>query len=152
MLAHFGQAIRPEPRPLPSAEVAALEALLSRRRQLLDILTMETNRLQACPDEAVLEDLQAHVSWLSERLAGLEKALKEAIQNSPVWRENEELLRSVPGLGPVASQTLLAGLPELGAVSGRQAAALAGLAPYDDDSGPRRGVRHVRGGRCTWRR
>jgi transposase len=151
VLAHFGEAIRPEPRPLPAPEVAALEALLSRRRQLLDMLTMETNRLGVCRDEAVRADLQAHVSWLSERLAGSEKALKEAIAASPVWRENEDLLRSVPGLGPVASRTLMAGMPELGKVSGKQAAALAGLAPFDDDSGPRRGVRHVRGGRAEVR-
>jgi transposase len=150
VLAHFGQAIRPAPRPLPAPEVAALDALLARRRQLLDMLTMETNRLGICRDEAVRKDLQAHVAWLSERVAGSEKALKEAIAASPVWREKEGLLRGVPGLGPVASQTLLAGLPELGAVSGRQAA-LAGLAPYDDDSGPRRGVRHVRGGRAEVR-
>jgi transposase len=151
VLAHFGQAIRPTPRPLPAPEVAALDALLTRRRQLVDMLTMETNRLHACRDEAVRPDLQAHVSWLSERLAFSEKALQEAIKASPVWRENEELLRSVPGLGPVASQTLLAGMPELGKISGRRAAALAGLAPFDDDSGPRRGVRHVRGGRAEVR-
>lgn len=151
VLAHFGQAVRPEPRPLPVPEVAALDALLARRRQLLDMLTMETNRLGNCKGEAVRADLQAHVAWLSERLAGSEKALKEAIAASPAWRENEDLLRSVPGLGPVASRTLMAAMPELGKVSGRQAAALAGLAPFDDDSGQRRGTRHVRGGRAEVR-
>jgi transposase len=151
VLAHFGQAVRPEPRPLPAPEVAALEALLARRRQLLDMLTMETNRLGNCKDGAVVADLQAHVAWLSERLGASEKALKEAIAASAVWRENEDLLRSVPGLGPVASRTLMAAMPELGKVSGRQAAALAGLAPFDDDSGPRRGTRHVRGGRAEVR-
>jgi transposase len=77
--------------------------------------------------------------------------LAAAIQASPVWREKEDLLRSIPGIGPVASRTLLAGLPELGRVTGRQAAALAGLAPFDDDSGQRRGLRHVRGGRAEVR-
>jgi transposase len=151
VLAHFGEAVRPQPRPLPAPEVAALDALLSRRRQLLDMLTMETNRLGACRDEAVRKDLQAHVAWLSERLSGAEKALKEAIQASAVWRENEALLTSVPGLGPVSSRTLLAAMPELGRLSGKQAAALAGLAPFDDDSGKRRGQRHVRGGRSEVR-
>lgn len=151
VLAHFAQAVRPEPRPLPAPEVAALDALLARRRQLLGMLTMETNRLGACRDEAVRKDLQAHVAWLSERLGGSEKALKGLIQASPVWREKEDLLRSVPGLGPVSSRTLLAAMPELGKLSGRQAAALVGLAPFDDDSGSRRGSRHVRGGRADVR-
>jgi transposase len=151
VLAHFGEAVRPEPRPLPAPEVAALDALLTRRRQLLDMLTMGTNRLHACRDGAVGADLEAHVAWLSGRLGASEKALKEAIAASPVWRESEELLSSVPGLGPVASRTLLAGMPELGGLTGRQAAALAGLAPLDDDSGGRRGARHVRGGRAEVR-
>jgi transposase len=151
VLAHFGEAVRPQPRALPAPEVAALDALLGRRRQLLDMLTMETNRLGSCRDEAVRADLRAHVSWLQERLGGTERALKEAIQASAAWREKEDLLRSIPGIGPVASRTLLAAMPELGAVSGRQAAALAGLAPYDDDSGKRRGQRRVRGGRAEVR-
>lgn len=151
VLAHFAQAVRPQPRPLPAPEVAALDALLARRRQLLDMLTMETNRLGSCRDESVRKDLQAHVAWLSERLGGSEKALRGLICASAVWREKEDLLRSVPGLGPVSSRTLLAGMPELGAISGKQAAALAGLAPFDDDSGARRGSRHVRGGRSDVR-
>jgi transposase len=150
-LAHFAQAVRPEPRPLPAPEVSALEALLARRRQLLDMLTMETNRLGACRDESVRQDVQAHVSWLQGRLGCSEKALRELIQASAVWREKENLLRSVPGIGPVSSRTLLAAMPELGSLSGKQAAALAGLAPYDDDSGQRRGTRHVRGGRSDVR-
>jgi transposase len=151
VLAHFGEALRPEPRPLPAPEVAALEALLARRRQLLGMLTMETNRLGGCRDGAVRADIEANVAWLGERLAALEKALAEAIKASCVWREKEELLRSIPGVGPVASRTLLAGMPELGGISGKQAAALAGLAPYDDDSGKRRGQRRVRGGRSEVR-
>lgn len=151
VLAHFAEAVRPQARQLPAPEVASLEALLARRRQLLDMLTMETNRLGACRDEAVREDLRAHVAWLQGRLGGSEQALQEAIQASAAWREKEDLLRSVPGLGPVASRTLLAAMPELGRLSGKQAAALAGLAPYDDDSGGRRGARHVRGGRSQVR-
>ena len=151
VLAHFAQAVRPEPRQLPAPEAVSLDALLARRRQLLDMLTMETNRLGSCRDDAVRADLQAHVAWLSGRLAASEKALAEAIQASPVWREKEDLLRGVPGLGPVTSRTLLAAMPELGGLSGKQAAALAGLAPFDDDSGSRRGSRRVRGGRADVR-
>jgi transposase len=151
VLAHFADAIRPPVRPLPAAEVVALDALLARRRQLLDMLTMERNRLPLCRDGRVRSDLEAHIGWLAERLGNAEKQLQAAIESSPVWRAKEELLRSIKGLGPVASRTLLAGLPELGRLSGRQAAALAGLAPYDDDSGKRRGRRHVRGGRADVR-
>jgi transposase len=150
-LAHFAEAIRPEPRPLPDAQARSLDALLARRRQLLDMLTMERNRLGACADAAVGADLQAHVGWLLERLAGCEKGLAAAVKACPAWREKENLLRSIPGIGPVASRTLLAALPELGTLPNRKAAALAGLAPFDDDSGTRRGTRHIRGGRADVR-
>jgi transposase len=112
---------------------------------------MERNRLGLCRDGQVKADLEAHIAWLQERLNNSDKALKEAVQASPVWREKDDLLRSIPGIGPVASRTLLAGLPELGELTGRQAAALAGLAPYDDDSGKRQGQRYVRGGRSDVR-
>jgi transposase len=151
VLAHFADSVRPTPRPLPEAEVIALDALLARRRQLLGMLTMERNRLGACRDAVVRADLEAHVRWLEERVNDSDKALKAAIQASPVWRESDELLRGIPGIGPVASRTLLGALPELGRVSGRQAAALAGLAPYDDDSGTRKGQRFVKGGRADVR-
>jgi transposase len=151
VLAHFAEAIRPQPRPLPGAQVRALDALLSRRRQLLEMLTMEQNRLGSCADAVVRADLRAHLAWLSERLGGVEKELKAAVQASPAWHAKEDLLRSIKGIGPVASRTLLAALPELGTLSNRRAAALAGLAPYDDDSGQRRGQRHVRGGRAEVR-
>jgi transposase len=151
VLAHFAEALRPRPRPLPEAEVAALDALLARRRQLLGMLTMERNRLGTCRAGSVKADLEAHIAWLEERLRNSEKELKAAVQASPVWREKDDLLRSIPGVGPVAARTLLAGLPELGRLSGRQAAALAGLAPFDDDSGKRQGQRYVKGGRADVR-
>jgi transposase len=151
VLAHFAEAVKPQPRPLPAPEVAALEALLSRRRQLLDMQTMERNRLGACRDGAVRADIEAHLAWLAGRLSDSDAALERAVRASAAWREKEDLLRGVPGLGPVTARTLLAGMPELGSVSGRQAAALAGLAPFDDDSGRRRGARHVRGGRAEVR-
>lgn len=151
VLAHFAQAIRPEPRPLPDAQARSLEALLARRRQLLEMLTMERNRLGTCVDGTVRADLQAHIAWLYERLGQADKDLKAAVQASPAWRDKEDLLRSIPGIGPVASRTLLAALPELGTLTNKEAAALAGLAPFADDSGTRRGGRHVRGGRADVR-
>jgi transposase len=151
VLAHFAAAIRPAARPVPEADARALDALLSRRRQLLEMLVMERNRLGACADEAVRSDIRAHVDWLAERLKRAEKELAAAVERSEVWRAQDELLRGIPGIGPVASRTLLAALPELGTLSGKKAAALAGLAPYDDDSGRRRGVRRVAGGRAEVR-
>jgi transposase len=151
VLAHFAQAIRPQVRPLPDASVRSLQALLTRRRQLLGMLTMEQNRLGSCADAVVRADLQAHIRWLAERSEQTEKALQEAIEGSPAWLAKVELLQSIRGIGPVASRTLLAALPELGTLSNKEAAALAGLAPYADDSGKRRGVRHVWGGRAAVR-
>jgi len=151
ILAHFAQAIRPHVRPVPDPDVRSLQALLTRRRQLLEMLTMEQNRLGSCADTAVQTDLQAHITWLSERVKQADKELQQAIERSPVWRAKEDLLRSIPGIGPVSSRTLLAALPELGTLSNREAAALAGLAPYDDDSGRRHGPRRIQGGRAAVR-
>ena len=150
-LAHFAEALRPEARPLPDAHQQALDALLSRRRQLIEMLTMERNRLGGCADRRVTTDLKAHLDWLQRRLDRANKALAEAVQASPVWRVKDDLLRSIPGIGPVASLTLRAALPELGAVTGKQAAALVGVAPLNDDSGKRRGYRRVAGGRADVR-
>jgi transposase len=151
VLAHFAQAIRPPSRPLPDAESRSLQALLTRRRQLLEMLTMEQNRLGSCADACVRADLQTHSAWLSERLAGADQGIQEAIERSPAWLAKEDLLRSIPGIGRVSSRTLLAALPELGTLCNREAAALAGLAPFADDSGRRRGTRHVQGGRSAVR-
>jgi transposase len=150
-LAHFAQAVRPPVRPLPDADTRALEALLGRRRQLLEMLTMERNRLGGCGDARVRADLWAHVAWLERRLARADAELAAAVRASPLWRERDQLLRGLPGVGPVTSLTLLAGLPELGAVGNRAAAALAGLAPFAADSGGRRGRRRVAGGRAAVR-
>ena len=151
-LAHFAEAIRPEARPLPSAEVQALDALLSRRQQLLGIRVMETNRLGACSDPTVRAGLERHIAWLETEAAAADRLLAEAVQASPAWKERDELLQSIPGLGPVTSLTLLAALPELGHLDGGKLSALVGLAPFADDSGTRRGGRHVRGGRAVVRR
>jgi transposase len=151
VLAHFAQAIRPQARPLPDTQTRSLQAMLTRRRQLLEMRTMESNRLGSCQDAAVRADLQAHLAWLETRLQQVEKELQQAIEASPAWLAKEDLLRSIPGIGRVSCRTLLAALPELGTLSNREAAALAGLAPYADDSGSRRGPRRVSGGRIAVR-
>jgi transposase len=152
VLAHFAEAVRPEARPLPSAEVRALDALLSRRQQLLEMQVMESNRLGSCADPAVRAGLERHLAWLKAEVADADRSLAEAVKVSPAWRQRDELLRSIPGLGPVSSLTLLAALPELGALEGGKLSALVGLAPFADDSGTHRGARHVRGGRAAVRR
>jgi transposase len=151
-LAHVAEAIRPEARPLPSDETRALDALLSRRQQLLGMRLMEANRLGSCADPTVRAGLERHVAWLEAEAAGADRQLAEAVKASPAWKERDELLRSIPGLGPVASTTLLAALPELGRLDGGKLSALVGLAPFADDSGIRHGGRHVRGGRAVVRR
>jgi transposase len=150
-LAHFAEALRPQARPLPDTQQQALDALLSRRRQLIEMLTMERNRLGGCVDRRVTTDLTAHIAWLERRLGRADEDLAKAVHASPLWRAKDDLLRSIPGIGPVASLTLLAALPELGTVSNKQAAALVGVAPLDDDSGKRRGYRRVCGGRADVR-
>jgi transposase len=151
VLVEFGEAMRPEPRPLPDEMTREIDALLDRRRQLLGIRTMEVNRLSSTVPARVRRDLEAHVKWLDKHIAELEKQLEDRIRSSPIWREKEQLLRSIPGIGPVASRTLLAALPELGHLDRRQVAALVGLAPMADDSGQRKGVRRIQGGRSSVR-
>jgi transposase len=151
-LADFAEAIRPEARPLPSAEVQAPDALLSRRQQLLGMRLMESNRLGSCSDPTVRAGLERHIAWLLAEATAADHLLAEAVKASPAWKERDELLRSIPGVGPVASTTLLAALPELGRLDGGELSAPVGLAPFADDSGTRRGGRHVRGGRAAVRR
>jgi transposase len=151
-LAHFAEAIRPAPRAPDDPAARALDALLGRRDQLLGMRTMETNRLAACPDQVVREDIRRHLAWLKAEIAEADRRLTAAIRESPLWREKDEPLRSIPGLGPIASATLLAAVPELGAIDSGKLSALAGLAPFNDDSGRRSGARHIRGGRADVRR
>lgn len=151
-LAHFAEVVRPEPRPLGSAEQRALDALLTRRAQLVEMRVMESNRLAGVADPAVRAGIGRHLAWLDAELSEAERQLDEAVRASPAWRERDELLRGIPGIGPVTSRTLLAALPELGATGGGRLAALVGLAPYADDSGTLRGPRHIRGGRADVRR
>ena len=146
-LAHFAEAVRPTPRPLPDAPADELRALRARRRQLVTMRTAEQNRLGSAPPRRQT-DLQAHITWLNERLARLDDDLDTTLRASPVWREREELLRSVPGIGPVCTRTLLLDLPELGTLSRQRLAALVGVAPLNRDSGTRRGSRTIWGGRA----
>jgi transposase len=149
-LAHFAEVLRPEPRPLPDEQTQALAAILARRRQLVEMLTAEQNRL-ASARQAVRKSLRAHITWLERELQHTDRDLASAIRESPVWREKEALLRSAPGVGPVLTTTLLANLPELGTLTGKQIAALVGVAPFNRDSGPWRGKRRVWGGRAQIR-
>lgn len=146
-LAHFAEAVRPAPRPLPDAQSQVLRAQLARRRQLLDMLTAENNRLSSAP-RSIQADIQTHMAWLERRLAALNADVNKAIRASPVWRERDDLLQSTPGVGPVLSRTLVADLPELGTLSRQQIAALVGVAPLNRDSGTLRGQRTVWGGRA----
>ena len=149
-LAHFAEVMRPEPRPLPDEQTQTLAAILTRRRQLVEMLTAEKNRL-ASARLPVRKSLRGHIAWLEQELAHTDRDLAHAIRESPVWREKEELLRSTPGVGPVMTTTLLANLPELGTLSGKQIAALVGVAPLNRDSGTLRGKRTVWGGRAQIR-
>jgi len=151
VLAHFGEAMHPEPRPLLDAQTLELEALVTRRRQLIEMLTAETNRLQACQSRTVRPRIQANISWLKQQLKDVDRELGDAIRSSPVWREKEELLRSTPGVGRVVATTLLAELPELGTLDRKKIAALVGVAPLNHDSGKHRGARRVWGGRAPVR-
>jgi len=151
VLARFAEAVRPEPRPLPTAEVKELDEYLSRRRQLVDMLTMEKNRQSIATTDRMKKSLKKHVDWLEEALRRANDDIDKAIRNSPAWREQEDLLRSVPGIGPVSARTMLAELPELGRLNRKKIAALVGVAPLNRDSGTLQGSRTCWGGRASVR-
>lgn len=150
VLALFAERVRPTPRPLPAAAAQALDALLTRRRQLLEMLVAEKNRLGLAPGP-VRRGITQHIRWLERQLADVDGALGRLIEQSPVWRAKDDLLQSVPGVGPVLSRTLLGELPELGQLNRKQIAALVGVAPLACDSGTLRGRRIVWGGRAPIR-
>jgi transposase len=150
VLARFADAVRPTPRPLPDEATQQLGALLTRRRQLIEMLVAEQQRMQRAP-RPIQRQIQAHLTWLKQQLAGLDEDLTHRIQATPLWCEHEDLLHSVPGIGPVVSRTLLAELPELGTLTHKQIAALVGVAPLNRDSGTLRGRRMIWGGRTVVR-
>jgi len=151
VLAAFGARVQPAIRPLPDAATQALAALVTRRRQLLDMLTAERQRLAQARTAPVQRDLRTHIRWLERRVTDVDDDLTRSIQRSPLWRAQEDLLRSVPGIGPIVARTLLAELPELGTLERRAIAALVGVAPMNRDSGHARGRRMIRGGRTSVR-
>jgi transposase len=151
VLAHFAAAINPPLRSPKSEEGQHLEALLARRRQIVEMLVAEKNRLANNRDHAVVKDLKTHIAWLERRLKSSDDELQRVLKASPAWRERDDLLRSTPGVGPVLSLTLLAQLPELGQLNRREIAKLVGVAPFNWDSGQWRGSRHIWGGRAAVR-
>ena len=157
VLAHFAEAVRPPLRPLRDTETQVLSSLVARRQQVMTMLVAERNRLGTAIG-AVSPRIEAHIAWLEQELSDLDKGLRQTLRRSPVWREKDDLLRTVPGVGEQLSLTLLANLPELGTLNRRQIAALVGVAPYNRDSGTLRGKRAVWGGRSrcgpssTWER
>src|SRR3989454_10162951 len=150
ILALFAERVRPTPRPLPDAAAQLLDAVLTRRRQLLEMLTAEKNRLGFAP-KPLHRGIRAHIRWLERQLDDVTKELAAQIEQSPVWRAKGDLLQSGPGGGPIVSNTLLGELPELGTLSHKQIAALVGVAPLARDSGTLRGKRLVWGGRASVR-
>ena len=150
VLAHFCEAVRPEVRPLPDADTQELNALTVRRSQMMTMLVAEKNRLgRAAP--AVSPRIQEHIDWLEMAIDDLDGQLRETLQRSPAWREKDDLLRSIPGVGEQISFVILAHLPELGTLDRKQIAALVGVAPMNRDSGIMRGRRSIWGGRSRVR-
>jgi transposase len=150
VVAEFAQRVRPDVRPLPDASTQALNALLVRRRQVVDMLTAETIRLHTA-QKPIDRQITKHIQWLERQLADLNQQLDDFLRSSPVWREKDDLLRSVKSVGPVTSMSLLAEVPELGTLNRRQVAALVGVAPFNCDSGQHRGRRRIWGGRARVR-
>lgn len=151
ILARFGEAVKPPVRELPDSCSRHLKALMSRRRQLIGMLTQEKNRVAPEPIAAIHSQIQKHIHWLENSLTDLDQELTKLISSSPVWREKEQLLRTVPGVGPILSRSLISDLPELGRLDRKQIAALVGVAPLNRDSGTYRGKRIVWGGRADVR-
>jgi transposase len=152
VIAHFAEAVRPAVRPLPTEQAQRLGELVARRRQLVEMLGAETNRRRLTRDRGLQRRIDTHIAWLERALRDLETDLHETIRATPAWRATENLLTSVPGVGPITALTLIAELPELGRLDRRQIAALVGLAPFNRDSGTFRGRRRIRGGRASIRR
>ena len=150
MLARFAESVRPEVRAMPDEQTIQLQALLVRRRQLIEMLVAEKNRLHTT-HQTVRPHLQEHIVWLKKELDDIDGDLQAQLRQSPIWREKEDLLRSVPGVGPITSTTLLAELSELGHLNRKQIASLVGVAPFNCDSGKMHGKRAIWGGRACVR-
>jgi len=151
VLAHFAEAVRPEPRPMPDELTLEIHALVVRRRQLIDMRTAEMNRLETCRVVPVRRNIQKMINMLNKQIEKVDDDIDTTIRSSPVWREREDLLSSVKGVGPTTARTMLTQLPELGHLNRRRIAALVGVAPFNHDSGKHRGERTIRGGRSEVR-
>jgi transposase len=151
VLAHYAAAIKPPLRPIKSAAEQDLDALVGRRGQLVDMLAAEKNRRGTAPNDTVREEIDEHIEWLEGRIAALDRQIKELMKTSAIWNHTNQILRSVPGIGPVVSFSLLADLPELGKLNRQQISKLVGLAPLNCDSGQKHGARHIYGGRTSVR-
>ncbi|MGB4548733.1 MAG: IS110 family transposase [Syntrophales bacterium] len=147
IIARFAEAVRPERRPLKDLETQKLEDLNNRRRQIVEMITAEKNRLGMAPTWSQ-RDIRSHIAWLEKRLKRINDNIDDLIKQSPIWRQKEKILTSVLGVGPVVTTTLLCGLPELGTLSARKLSALVGVAPFNRDSGKSRGRRSCWGGRA----
>ena len=152
VLALFGRDIKPEARALRSAQEEAIRALVARRNQLMGMRVAETNRLGRADNRKVASSIKAVLKTFERQISAVDAEIDDAIKGSPVWRVADDLLRSVPGVGEKTSRMLIAALPEIGRLSGKEAASLAGLAPFAHDSGKMKGRRMIRGGRSSVRR
>lgn len=151
IIALFAERVRPEPRPVPGDEARALRELVTRRRQVVEMIAMETNRRRQANSPRIRHLIDATLKALKAQLAELDRDLDNTVRGSPVWRAKEDLLTSVPGIGTITARTLIADLPELGRLNRRRLAALVGVAPINRDSGVMRGHRAIAGGRAALR-
>ena len=147
VLARFAELVQPPPRPLPDETSRELGALLARRRQIVEMLVAEKNRLDSAPGK-VRGQIKEHIEWLQQRLDAVDKEVAGLIQTSPEWLVQDEILHSTPGVGPILSSSLLADLPELGKLDRHKIAVLVGVAPLNWDSGKMKGKRCIWGGRA----
>jgi transposase len=151
VLAHFAAAIKPPLRPIKSKDELELDALVGRRGQLVEMLTAEKNRRGSAATDTVRKEIKEHIDWLQDRIAELDEQLQVLLKSSSLWQVKDDLLQSVPGIGPVVSFSMLADLPELGTLNRQQISKLVGVAPLNCDSGQQRGTRHIYGGRARVR-
>lgn len=147
VLARYAAMAQPQARPLPDEAARQLAALVTRRCQLTEMITTEGNRLRNTRDEAIKTHIQAHIAWMRQELAGVDKSLSQMIRENPVWHEKDKILRSACGVGPVFSATCISKLPELGSLNRKKISCLVGVAPLNRDSGKHRGERCIWGGR-----
>jgi transposase len=151
VIARFAEAMRPSPRPIPDEQAQALDELIGRRRQVLEMIVAEGARKRSTASRRIVREIDRHLAYLQKLLTDLDGDLDEAIRSSPAWRETEDLITSVPGVAKRTARTLIAELPELGHLSRRQIASLVGVAPINRDSGKMRGKRAIKGGRAQVR-